>query len=217
MRVERYLRGQIWWFLEEKNFDNNVTTGNRPVIIISNNINNRFSGNLTVIPCTSQDKKDLPTHVKLEINGPSIALCESIKTISKNSLGNYIGTCDEELLENIDSCIEIALGLKGVESSNNYIIKHNLIPDNESNHCEVETESVSWEPYKVIDEAIQSADLLTSKRGRKITYTLADKIRFVQDYETYDKEYMFRHYNIANSKALLQKVYTFRKFIKENT
>ena len=106
MKVDKFKRGQIWWLQENKIYDGNVQSGNRPVIIISNDANNRHSNNLTVVPCTSQDKKDLPTHFTFTINEESIALAECIRTINKEKIGTYIGTMSllyqEKALTSID-------------------------------------------------------------------------------------------------------------------
>lgn len=63
MEVLKYLRGQIWW--ANLDYLESITQrGKRPVIIISNNLANRFSGNVTVIPLTTQIKRlDIRTHL----------------------------------------------------------------------------------------------------------------------------------------------------------
>ena len=66
--------------------------------------------------CTSQDKKDLPTHFTFIINEESIALAECIRTVNKERIGTYIGTCDDEIMKAIDNIVKIALGLNVVNS-----------------------------------------------------------------------------------------------------
>lgn len=208
MRINRYIRGQVWW-LKDNNpqYDGNVQGGSRPVIIVSNDMANRFSNNLTIIPCTSQDKKDLPTHIELEINGPSIALAEDIKTVSKERMGGYIGTCDEELINKIDNAMKIALGLEcNCEQKKEYI--KNNVTVNDILQTTSQGKAVLMKSGEVVDSVT---------KGPKIKYTLEDKIRFVNDYENHDKEYMKKKYNISCDKSLLNKVYLFRKAIKENS
>ena len=70
-----------------------IQSGKRPVLICSNDMNNKYSSVLTVIPLTSKmSKRPLPTHVELNSeNTPclkfkSIALCEQIITLPKDSI-----------------------------------------------------------------------------------------------------------------------------------
>ena len=57
--------------------------GCRPVIVIQNDIGNRYSSSVIVIPLTKKIKKNkLPTHVEIDgLSRKLIALCEQIKTI----------------------------------------------------------------------------------------------------------------------------------------
>lgn len=72
--------------------------GYRPGIIIQNNIGNKHSPNIVAIPLTSSLKNlDQPTHVLLPANSTglrkdSIALCESLMSIPKESVGAYVLT-----------------------------------------------------------------------------------------------------------------------------
>lgn len=90
-------------------------TGRRPVIVIQNDIGNRFSPTTIVIPLTSKRKKRYqPTHVLIEANETnglsmdSIALLEQIQTISKDWLDSKIGTVDCSIL---NTALEISVGL----------------------------------------------------------------------------------------------------------
>ena len=83
------------WFADLKGEENScVQYGKRPVLIVSNDIANRYSPVVTIVPLTSkQKKKYLPTHVKLFPVGllyPSTALCEQIQTIDKARLSNKL-------------------------------------------------------------------------------------------------------------------------------
>lgn len=197
MDIQRYKRGQIWWLKDEiKDYTNHTQAGTRPAIIISNDSANRFSYNLTVIPCTSADKKELPTHVSLEINGPSTALVENIVTVSNSMIGSYIGTCDDKLMDKIDNAIEIALGLKPVPEKF------------KSTEITPIVKPLQIETKKSVE---------TTKRGAKPKYSLEDKIRFVNDYENHGKEFMMKKYNLTSGHALNDRVYIFRKYIKEHT
>ena len=86
------------WFAELGNhYGTCVQSGNRPVLILTNDIANRYSQTFTVIPLTSKMKKlDLPTHIVLteahcemlraERLEDSILLVEQITTIDQSAL-----------------------------------------------------------------------------------------------------------------------------------
>lgn len=222
MNVQRYKRGQIWWMRDNSpTYNEHIQGGTRPVIVISNDLANRFSNNLTVIPCTTAEKKDMPTHIKFEINGPSTALCEMLTTIPNKNLMNYIGTCDDELLRKIEECTLTALGLEHytnipsptnpipIEKQDGFIkMKDKLtatviIPGEPVK--EKPSVSTPYQPYPIVDiNKVQSKKV-------PVRMTEAEKRRFLNDYENHDKEYMLKKYNIKNIQCLQQKVYIIRK------
>jgi len=116
--IVKYKRGQVWW---QRNTTTTYLTGvqggSRPVIIVSNDMANRFSQGITVVPLTTADKKSLPTHVNLSImsDKQSIALCEQIKTVGIDTFGDYVGTLSETKMTEIEGAILIALGFKPVD------------------------------------------------------------------------------------------------------
>lgn len=73
-----------------------IQGGCRPVVVISNNIANKYSPIVSIVPLTSKLKKrPLPTHVTLFAEGlacASTALCEQMTTIDKSQLIRRIGT-----------------------------------------------------------------------------------------------------------------------------
>lgn len=88
--------------------------GTRPVVIVSNYINNKFAPIVNVVPITSQiAKAKLPTHVELGIISTelkeSIALVEQIKTVSKMRLGKLLTRLDSEHVEKIKKAIMLQL------------------------------------------------------------------------------------------------------------
>ena len=94
-----------------------LQTGLRPVVVVSNDIGNYYSGIVTVMPLTSKHKKDLPTHMKIkpnDINGlrsESIILGEQITTINQNQLGYKIGQLTESELKEARLCAINMMGL----------------------------------------------------------------------------------------------------------
>ena len=97
-------RFEIWFAELGDHYGSSVQSGSRPVLVISNDVANRFSSTLTVIPLTTVQKKlNLPTHVqiaeadcKMISNHAylrnSVALAEQVTTIGKNALQNKLGS-----------------------------------------------------------------------------------------------------------------------------
>lgn len=97
-------RFEIWFAELGDHYGSSVQSGSRPVLVISNDVANRFSSTLTVIPLTTVQKKlGLPTHIQIAeadcqmINDHaylrnSVALAEQVTTIGKNALLNKLGS-----------------------------------------------------------------------------------------------------------------------------
>ena len=89
--------------------------GIRPVIIIQNDLGNRWSPTVIVATVTSKLKKTvLPTHVKIDADflaKDSIVLLEQIKTIDKSRLGVFLGKINNETMMKIDKAIRASLGV----------------------------------------------------------------------------------------------------------
>ena len=92
---------EIWFAELGDHYGTSVQSGNRPVLILTNDVANRYSQTFTVIPLTSKMKKlDLPTHIVLteahcEMLKPerledSVLLIEQITTIDQSALFNRL-------------------------------------------------------------------------------------------------------------------------------
>lgn len=109
-----YKRGQIYNAILSGT-QGSEQGGLRPVLIVQNNIGNKFSPTITIVPLTSElTKAKLPTHVELEgygLNFKSVILIEQIRTIDKRRLRDYIGQLNEELMEKVNKGILIHNGI----------------------------------------------------------------------------------------------------------
>ena len=91
--------------------------GTRPVLIIQNDIGNRFSPTVIIAAITAQiQKAKLPTHVEINakkygFERDSVILLEQLRTIDKSRLTDRITQLDEELMEKVDIALAISLGL----------------------------------------------------------------------------------------------------------
>lgn len=116
----RVQRGDIFF----ANLDPGVGSeqqGRRPVLVLQNNVGNKFSPTIIVAPITSYIQKNrLPTHVLIteEISGldrDSIVLLEQIRTIDKKRLLGKIGELSKVALMRIEQAAQVSLGLKKEE------------------------------------------------------------------------------------------------------
>ncbi len=91
--------------------------GVRPVLVIQNDIGNRFSPTVIVAAITAQiQKAKLPTHVEIDANRygferDSVILLEQIRTIDKQRLTDKITHLGEEMMEKVDDALQISLGI----------------------------------------------------------------------------------------------------------
>ncbi len=94
--------------------------GMRPVLILQNDIGNQYSPTTIVAAITGQmSKTKLPTHVPLagRENGllkNSVILVEQVRTIDKQRLKERICTLDKSIMEQVNSALEISLGLRPI-------------------------------------------------------------------------------------------------------
>lgn len=89
----------------------------RPVLVIQNDIGNRFSPTVVIAAITAQiQKAKLPTHIEIDaktygFDRDSVILLEQIRTIDKQRLTDKITHLDAELMEQVDEALQISLGL----------------------------------------------------------------------------------------------------------
>ena len=89
----------------------------RPVVIVSNNINNQYSGTVTIIPITSKNlQKIYPFEVLLAKGSGNLSKNSKIKsnqirTLDKARIVKFIGALDKKIMEQIDKSIKIHLAL----------------------------------------------------------------------------------------------------------
>ncbi len=91
--------------------------GVRPVLIVQNNVGNRFSPTVIAAAITSQRAKaNLPTHIMLnaETTGlakDSVVLLEQVRTIDKHRLKERMGRLDNTSMTQVDQALSISFGL----------------------------------------------------------------------------------------------------------
>lgn len=100
--------------------------GIRPILIIQNDIGNKFSPTIIGVPITSKTKINMPTHISIEgnkygLDKDSVILAEQIRTLDKSRLKDKVGCLDKNILNKVKRAIEISCGLRGKISFEEYI------------------------------------------------------------------------------------------------
>jgi mRNA interferase MazF len=103
-------RGDVYNITLEKGVGSEQS-GSRPAVIIQNDTGNTYSPTVIVSTITSAAKKYYPTHLSVQLEKPSIVLCEQIITISKDRLVEKVGELSEQDMKKLDHKIKISLGL----------------------------------------------------------------------------------------------------------
>lgn len=94
--------------------------GVRPVLIVQNDVGNKYSPTVIAAAITSQKAKtNLPTHIELAaqstgLQKDSIVLLEQIRTIDKHRLKEKMGKLDGGSMGKVDEAITISFGLEGM-------------------------------------------------------------------------------------------------------
>ena len=93
--------------------------GIRPVLIIQNDVGNRYSPTIIAAAITSrQDKTRLPTHIPIEarecgLQKDSIVLLEQVRTLDKRRLKEKMGSVDYRAMKEINRALSVSFGLIG--------------------------------------------------------------------------------------------------------
>ena len=93
--------------------------GIRPVLIVQNDVGNRYSPTVIAAAITSrQSKTKLPTHIPIEATGcgltkDSVVLLEQIRTLDKRRLKEKMGAVDHQSMKEINQALSVSFGLIG--------------------------------------------------------------------------------------------------------
>lgn len=94
--------------------------GVRPVLIVQNDVGNKYSPTIIAAAITSQiNKAKLPTHIEISaeeygLTKDSVILLEQIRTIDKRRLKDKIGRLDDNLMSIVNDAISISFGLTDI-------------------------------------------------------------------------------------------------------
>ena len=91
--------------------------GIRPVLVVQNDVGNKYSPTVIIAAITSQiDKAKLPTHIELQsedygLEKDSVILLEQLRTIDKRRLKEKITILDQDVMLKVDEALKVSLGL----------------------------------------------------------------------------------------------------------
>ena len=91
--------------------------GIRPVLIVQNDVGNKFSPTVIAAAITSRrTKTNLPTHIRVNADGcglakDSIVLLEQVRTLDKRRLREHMGNLCETDMDRIDKALSVSFGL----------------------------------------------------------------------------------------------------------
>ncbi len=110
--VQQIKKGEVY-LIDLKDTYSNVQSGNRPCLVIQNDCGNEHSPTIIVVPITSKLKKTkMPVHVVVEHAGSKeMVLCECILTVSKEQIGRYLRTFDEDVMYKVNKALEVSLAI----------------------------------------------------------------------------------------------------------
>ena len=97
--------------------------GIRPVLIVQNDIGNKYSPTVIAAAITSQkDKSNLPTHIKVNAENcglakDSIVLLEQVRTIDKRRLKERMGRLDESSMTAVNDAITVSFCLPSAQDN----------------------------------------------------------------------------------------------------
>ena len=106
---DEVLRGQMY-YADLDPVIGSEQGGNRPVLVIQNNIGNRHSPTIIIAPITTRVKKlHQPTHIGVPpyfgLPQNSMVMLEQIRTIDKSRLGSYVGCFDDDVMDYVDEAL----------------------------------------------------------------------------------------------------------------
>jgi mRNA interferase MazF len=202
--IRRYVRGMVYWAdITITAYCKHLQPKRRPVIIISNDVGNFFSGNVTIIPCTTNVEKNAsqPTHFTTELTKgvTTIVLCENIQTVDKSILGDFIGMLDKETMIEISKALGIALGFTDLKLNPKPLASNTKIEDIQ----EVQEEQKKEEKPIKIPTTTNGVD--------RSTKTPAYMRKYLKDLEEYGVEFVRVRYKLPSVSAVHQRKLRYKK------
>jgi mRNA interferase MazF len=108
-------RGEIYWANLDPTLGSEIAK-TRPVVIVSNDINNEYAATITVLPITSSTDRIYPYEVEVTakesgLKNTSKIKANQIRTIDKVRISRKLGELAKEKMQEIDKAIKIHLSI----------------------------------------------------------------------------------------------------------
>jgi mRNA interferase MazF len=105
------LRGEVWWVNFDPTVDSEIRK-QRPAVILSNDLSNRYLNRVQVVPLTSRTDRVYPSETLVTFDGrQSKALADQLTTVSKQRLSNRAGKLTTDDVRSIERIVKLQLGL----------------------------------------------------------------------------------------------------------
>lgn len=112
-------RGDIWWMLDthHKPQDTRLIRGDRPVIVVSNDVGNQTSSTITVVPLSASPARIARGDgycnnvLLLGYGQPSMALPGQVLSVDRSDLQCYVGRLTDTDMRRVDDALHKALGI----------------------------------------------------------------------------------------------------------
>jgi mRNA interferase MazF len=104
-------RGEVWWVNFEPSTGGEIQK-QRPAVIISNDISNKYLNRVQVVPLTSKVDRLYPSEAYVTLKGKqSKAMADQLTTVSKSRLVSLVGRLSRADIQEVEQIIKVQLGL----------------------------------------------------------------------------------------------------------
>lgn len=104
-------RGEVWWVNFEPSIGGEIQK-QRPAVIISNDVSNKYLNRVQVVPLTSKVDRLYPSEAYVTLKGKqSKAMADQLTTVSKSRLVSLVGRLSKADIQEVEQTIKVQLEL----------------------------------------------------------------------------------------------------------